>query len=359
MLTNEIAALAVEGMRAKLGKRWGRVPDFVASTAPAQAVCASVELTPLHAPHVVAAIAKARRAARVYVHQQNAIDAPFRDIERAKAGLQKTDDVTAHASVASRRRLGGGLGLVSNATKGMLPDVKEDRPVRGMVRINRDAQRIKRMKTSVGHAARLLHFDAHTERHAGLWNKKFITLTYRAGEEWESGHFGAFRRAMAEWCKRRRVRLRFVWVAELQTRGAIHYHVVVWLPKGKFLPHADTQGWWPHGSTNIVTAQSPIGYITKYASKTTAEQAAQYPKGARMCGHGGLEAEGRRAVRYWQSPIWVRDVLTGRADIRKVVGGYMDKFTGEFLPSPWRVYVGPGGEVWAYRIDQQEQEKAA
>jgi hypothetical protein len=37
-----------------------------------------------------------------------------------------------------------------------------------------------------------------------------------------------------------------------------------------------------------------------------------------------------------------------------VSGGYINKFTGEFLSSPWRVQVGLGGQVWAYRIDQLE-----
>lgn len=252
------------------------------------------------------------------------------------------------------------LGFITNATSvSEAHDVQENRPLRERLAVNREASRIKRMRTAVGHAARLLHFDAHSERNAQLWNKKFITLTYADVDGWEAGHFAKFRNAMAMWCRRRKIRLRYVWVAELQKRGALHYHVVVWLPKGKFLPHADAQGWWPHGMTNIVTAQSPIGYITKYASKTTVEQAMGYPRGARMCGHGGLSSEGRRHVRYWQSPMWVRDALTGRADIRKVSGGYMDKFTGEFLPSPWRVVVGACGQVWAYRIDDQQRELAA
>jgi hypothetical protein len=317
-------------------------------------------LEPLHDAYTAARASRARMVALERVSQQNAIDAPFQAIARDRWSAHKGGGAAVHASGASGRCGAVALGLVSNATSDTKShEGQENRPVRGMLRINRDAQRIKRMRTSVSHAARLLHFDAHSERHAGLWNKKFITLTYREADAWEPGHFSAFRKAMREWCVRRRVRLRFVWVSELQERGAIHYHVVVWLPKGKYLPHVDAQGWWPHGSTNIKTAESPIGYITKYASKTTAEQAAKYPKGARMCGHGGLEPEGRRHVRYWQSPIWVREALSGRADIRKVLGGYMDKITGEFLPSPWKVFVGPGGEVFAYRIDQQEQEKAA
>ena len=252
------------------------------------------------------------------------------------------------------------LGFITNATSVSAVGKSAVRSASvTRLRIDREGSRIRRMRTAVGQAARLLHFDAHAERSCQLWNLKFITLTYADVDGWEPGHFSKFRNAMAMWCRARKIRLRFVWVAELQTRGAIHYHVVVWLPKGAYLPRADTQGWWPHGMTNIVTATSPIGYITKYASKTTVDDALRYPKGARMCGHGGLQSEGRRHLRYWQAPFWVRDGLGGKADIRKVSGGYADKFTGEFLPSPWRVLVDGAGQVWAYRIDNQPMELAA
>ena len=292
---------------------------------------------------------RARRA-RVYAHQQKCLDAPFTDLRRARAMAKMGDS----AAPATARSAVAGVGLVSNATSGTKVPGVAQRPLREKLLINRDAQRVKRLRTSVGHVARLLHFDAHSELDAQRWNKKFITLTYADPDGWRPGHFSKFRDALRHWCKRRKVKCRYVWVAELQKRGALHYHVVVWLPKGKFLPEADTRGWWTHGMTNIKTAQSPISYIAKYASKTTAAEASVYPKGARMHGHGGLDPEGRRHVRYWMAPIWVRDALSGRADIRKVVGGYMNKKTGEFLASPWRVCVGPGGEVWAYRIDQLE-----
>lgn len=318
-----------------------------------------IQLEPLHTPAEADRIRVRRRAARVYVAQQNAIDAPFADMERERAGLSPKGRIRASASAERSDAEPEALGFITNATKGEMTPLFNRHPVRERILVNREAARIKRMQKSVGHAARLLHFDAHTERNAQLWNKKFITLTYADADAWQPGHIGAFRRALRDWCRSRRVRLRFVWVAELQKRGALHYHIVVWLPKGKFLPHADACGWWPHGMTNIVNAQSPIGYITKYASKTTTSEASRYPKGARMCGHGGLEPEGRRHVRYWLSPIWVRDALTGRADIRKVNGGYMNKITGEFLPSPWRVEVAANGQVWAYRIDNQPTELAA
>ncbi|MGO4703557.1 rolling circle replication-associated protein [Dyella sp. 2RAB6] len=333
--------------------QWGKVPDFV----PAR------DLVPASAPIVLEGRAEtaydaAQHARRVtgaldYVQQQNALDAPFAQIAKARATGKKGE---AHQA-SPARSAGDALGLVSNATKWKTAgETSEGRQPREKLLINRDAQRVKRMRTAVGHAARLLHFDAHMERHAQRWNMKLITLTYAKVDGWRPGHFAAFRDNLRKWCQANGVHARWVWVAELQERGALHYHIIVWLPKGKFIPTPDKVNkhhkWWPHGQTNVKTAHSAVSYIAKYASKTTAGQAGMYPRGARMHGCGGLDREARRHIRYWQAPFWVRDALTGRADIRKVSGGYMDRFTGEFLASPWRVCIGPGREVWAYRIDQ-------
>lgn len=251
------------------------------------------------------------------------------------------------------------LGLVSNATKDRHETSgQEKRPLRERFKIDRDAGRCKRMRLSVSNGARVLHWQAHRERSAQRWNLKFLTLTYRKADGWRPGHLGAFRKTFNHWCVANKVRARFVWVAELQERGAVHYHMVVWLPKGKFLPAPDKgqrHAWWPHGSTNIQTAQNPIGYLMKYASKATAASAASYPRGCRMFGVGGLDKSGREEVRYWRSPVWVRDAMPGTADIRKTVGGYVDAHTGEFLRSPWRVFVGPDGQPWAFRVDQQAE----
>lgn len=250
------------------------------------------------------------------------------------------------------------LGLVSNATtRNSFGVGQEKRPLRERFKIDRDAARCKRMRVRVSNAARLLHRQAHMERAAQRWNLKFVTLTYRDAKGWRPGHLENFRANLRAWCAKHRVRCRVVWVAELQERGAVHYHMVVWLPKGKFLPAPDKgqrHAWWPHGSTNIQTAQNPIGYLMKYASKATAASAADYPRGCRMFGTGGLDKAGREEVRYWGAPAWVRDAMPGTADIRKVVGGYVDAHTGEFLRSPWRVFVGPDGQPWAFKVDQLE-----
>lgn len=267
-----------------------------------------------------------------HIRQDCALDRPFYEMEAAKH--------MARCGAEPREARPAPLGLVFNATKVT------------RVLIDRDLNRVKRLRTNVHHAARMLDFTATAD---GRCNRKFLTLTYADADGWEPGHIGAFTRRLREWCKRRGVQLRQVWVAELQQRGALHYHVVVWLPRGVFLPRPDQCGWWPHGSSNVQTAKNPVGYLAKYASKTGPLESQRFPSGARMFGAAGLESEDKRALRYWRAPFWVRDALTGRADIRKVRGGYADALTGEYLGSPWSVIFEPGGLVYAVRKETDDE----
>lgn len=278
--------------------------------------------------------------------------AGFQAGQRLRAQLDKGAKGAGASARGGAASAAPALGLVSNATKGTQAPLVHSRTRREKFKLNRQSIRCKRLKCSVSHAARLLHRQAHMERAAQRWNLKFVTLTYDRADAWRPGHIRDFRQALDKWCRRRRIRCRFVWVAELQKRGAVHYHLVLWLPKGVFLPFLDDRGWWPHGSTNVQTAQSPIGYLVKYASKATPGSLHDFPKGARLFGVGGLTSENREEVRYLRAPFWVRDLLPGTADIRKVTGGYVDKHTGEYIASPWRVWIDPAGEAWVFRVDQ-------
>lgn len=173
----------------------------------------------------------------------------------------------------------------------------------------------------------------------------FLTLTYRETADWQPGQIRSLVNLLREWCRRRGVKLRGVWVMELQKRGTPHYHIIIMLPKALSLPKPDKQGWWPHGSTKIETARNAVGYLAKYASKgiNTAHQA---PKGARICGAQGLTTDERDEKSWWMKPRWVRDVF-GVADRPvKVLGGYMSRLTGEVLKSPWRLL--EVGAKWAW-----------
>lgn len=281
------------------------------------------------------------RAAREYVQVLNALDAPFEAAKREAALARMGQNAAAGVPCAPRgsaAHKAQPLGLVFNETKRTQPGER--------LEINTQAKRIKRMRTAVEHSARMIDFSCVGG--GRRWNKKFLTLTYADVDGWEPGHIRDFSQRLRMWCKRRGLPLRAVWVSELQQRGAVHYHMVVWLPRGYMIPKPDRVGWWQYGMTNVKTVKNPTAYIAKYASKTGQDEAARYPKGARMHGACGLDKENRRHLRYWQAPFWVRDGLGGAADIRKVTGGYADKITGEFLPSPW-VVVLEGGKVWAIK----------
>lgn len=158
-----------------------------------------------------------------------------------------------------------------------------------------------------------------------------VTLTYRPGVAWESGHMASAMLAARDWCRSLDLPFRYVWIAEIQDgkrradgvgRDVIHYHMVMWLPVGVRCPHFDTRGWWPHGLTQSTPPQKvkdPVAYLLHYLKKDKDLRA--MPKGARAYGIGGLDLVARRARRWLGLPAFVR----GNSDIwdnwRRAVGG--------------------------------------
>jgi hypothetical protein len=170
----------------------------------------------------------------------------------------------------------------------------------------RAAARLARLRRSVGVSARLLGASEKGKRPDWCC---MVTLTYARCGEWRPNHVQTALKRYRDWCARRRVECRYVWVAELQKRGAVHYHVAVWLPVGMRPPKFDVQGWWPHGMTNRVVARHAVAYLMKYLSKGSG--AMQLPDGARGYGVGGLDHAQRRARRWLRLPGFVK----ARSDI--------------------------------------------
>lgn len=203
--------------------------------------------------------------------------------------------------------------------------------------------RARRLRKSVITSARLHDQERKAGGFRGAWY--FLTLTYGDGSDCSPRHIsellkrmrGHFNRARSRAARWARESFRYVWVGELQQRGAPHYHVMLWVPKGMFFGKVDKRGWWPHGWSNIEKARNCVGYMAKYASKFTSLTAGAFPKGFRTHGCGGLNEESRRELRWWKSPKEAREALGGDADIRKAKGGWFDRLTGEFWPSPWKV----------------------
>ena len=192
-------------------------------------------------------------------------------------------------------------------------------------------RRLACLRCRIGFAAR-----AHSQQRRGFRPDTVImlTLTYRDGGDWRPGQVASLLDHIRHWCKERDIACHYVWVAELQKRGAIHYHLALWLPVGVDLPYADKQGWWPHGSTRTEVARAAVPYLMKYLSKGS--DTLRLPAGARMYGVGGLSHSHRRAARWLRLPSFIQ----ARSDIfddwkRAPGGGWLDP-TGGWLSSEFR-----------------------
>lgn len=191
--------------------------------------------------------------------------------------------------------------------------------------------RIARMRRQVGFAARVHNVQGERPGFRPAY-VAMLTLTYADAAQWRPEHLTRFVDRLRAHAKRRGWPLRYVWVAELQRRGAIHYHVALWLPEGVTIPKPDRQGWWPHGSSRIEAARGAVQYLMKYLSK--GGEVGQLPRGARMHGAGGMEHEARRARRWLGLPAWIK----ARADIhddwrRAPGGGWCDpRYDGMVVP---------------------------
>lgn len=229
----------------------------------------------------------------------------------------------------------GGIGLDHSQTS------------RNLLRVDPRETRLNRLRRSTITAARL-HQEAVTQGgFRGRW--AFLTLTYREVGDWSPKHVSELLGHVRKWFTRRLVRCGYVWVAELQKRGAMHYHLLIWLPKGLTLPKPDKQGWWPHGWTKIEWARNPVGYMAKYASK--GDSGANFPKGARLYGSGGLTGGYLLESRYWKRPCWLREISVIEQPIcRRHGGGWLDRGTGEIFHSPWGVLF-EFGQIYIYRKD--------
>lgn len=205
------------------------------------------------------------------------------------------------------------------------------------IQIDRNLSRMRRMKHGVLTAARLHEEDLQALK--CRYRRAMLTLTYANVEDWEADHISYLMRHVRQWCKRRQIEIRYVWVAELQKRGAVHYHVMFWLPLGVSLPKPDKQGWWPHGHTRIEWIKRPVAYLVKYVSKGL-DDGHRFPKGCRIHAFGGLSETGVNERAWWLMPKWVREITSINDKPRRAKGGgIMLKSTGEILESPWEVLI--------------------
>lgn len=197
------------------------------------------------------------------------------------------------------------------------------------ITVDKELSRVTRLRKSVGVAAKLLH-------NMGVRRDRMVmvTLTYRGdNSQWKPDHMSRYMTNVRNWYKRLTGKtLRYVWVAELQERGVIHYHAVFWLPPGVTMPKADKRGWWPHGMSKTELARKPIGYLMSYVSKIQTKNVGRFPHGARISGHGGLDQSGRDIRRWVLWPAYLQgNAAVGERWRPAPGGGYWNLDDGRIL----------------------------
>lgn len=258
----------------------------------------------------------------------------------------RLNDLAATSAEAASRRLAlgprsgtgataGGAGLVSSKTS--LPECFVNLAPSAVAE-----RRVKRLKRSVWASGHLHALADQGKRPPVCW---FVTLTYVGVNDWKADHISKALQGFRNWCRTLGVPCRYTWVAELQKRGAVHYHLLCWLPRGINMPKWDRRTgrravWWPHGMTNTQKAKAGVGYLMKYLSKL-GEQT-RFPKGLRLYGIGGLNQQGR-AVRSWLNlPEWVKSEY-GVGDVKRLSRGFVVQVSGELLEPAYSVSLVPSG----------------
>jgi hypothetical protein len=166
-----------------------------------------------------------------------------------------------------------------------------------------------------------------------------LTLTYRNIEDWAPGQVRSFMLTVKKQLDEKL--LAYAWVAELQKRGAVHYHVLLLVKKGTDIPKPDDSGWWEHGLTRIETARSPF-YVLTYTGKEY-QKVGIFPKGLRMfavwISPKVVSSVTRWLFRLSAVPAWLVEAVKGDivgASFKRVIGGGWE-VAGVKYVSPWEV----------------------
>lgn len=171
-----------------------------------------------------------------------------------------------------------------------------------------------------------------------------VTLTYRDIAGWAANDIREYMQSVRRVLGKRL--LAYSWVMEVQSRGAPHYHVMLYVRRGTHIPSPDSSGMWGHGSSRIETARTPY-YIVKYVGKEYQKEL--LPKGARMFAvwidKKLLSEDAKLNFALSAVPSWLREVIVScvqaGADIRPggwsraPGGGWLIRATGEIVASPW------------------------
>jgi len=133
-----------------------------------------------------------------------------------------------------------------------------------------------------------------------------VTLTYADRHGWRKNHIRDYLVHMRKILNKNL--LGYAWVAELQERGAVHYHVLFLVCNGANVPMPDKSGLWSHGLSRVETARS-VFYIVKYTQKALHTDK-NFPRGLRLfavwVSKEIVSADDRWAFRLSSLPTWLK-----------------------------------------------------
>ena len=163
--------------------------------------------------------------------------------------------------------------------------------------IDQKKVRLHRMQRRIRHLATILN----TQEVQKNFYLVMLTLTYAPGKEWEAGHIREFMLGLRKYAGN--ALLGYAWVAELQERGAVHYHVMCWFHKGFFVACPDKNGLWTHGMTRRETVRTPF-YLTKYTGKEKQKDFDKFPKGIRVFSVWVSDVALKTDLRFMSLKLW-------------------------------------------------------
>lgn len=184
----------------------------------------------------------------------------------------------------------------------------------------------------------------------------FVRTSYRPGVDWMPEHISDCLRRLAVICGPKL--LAYAWVAELQARGAVHYHICLVLAAGTYVPMFDQVDeklgmkipLWPHGSSHMDFDRHPSHrYLMKYGEKSE-QKRDEFPKGLRL--HATvIRTSGRELIPPRSFLFWKLSAAVA------VVQHTILSIINDFPASPewflgWRWHVLPGGDWAIYRKDR-------
>jgi hypothetical protein len=170
----------------------------------------------------------------------------------------------------------------------------------------------------------------------------FVTVTYAPGEDYSPKDISSMMNNYRNWLSRRGIKARGLWVLELQRRGAPHYHLLLWLPRGITPPKPDKQGWWRKGSSNCQWGRKPVAYLASYLKKGSKNGHA-VPSGARLYGIFGCPFN----LSWYRASSWLRDLTQPGQTLYRIRGGwYAVKELAHAWRCPWRIQDITDSELW-------------